>query len=116
MLLNKLKAGDFDIRLVIESNVTTTDSESNEEIDGWTTLSTVSAKRLPLGGTLKYEANQQVNTNNENYVIRYSSEVNTIDASMRVYESGTTDYYYINNVEIFKRERYIQITAERKDN
>lgn len=122
MLLSKIRPGELDIRLVIESNTPTRDSVSNEEQDGWSVVSTVSAKRMPnsggLGGRFNYEGNQQVNTDIETYLIRYSTDVSSLDASMRVFEHNqdTPIYFYVTNVEAYKRERQIIVTAEYKDN
>lgn len=119
MLLNTKKRnfiGQMDTRIVVEQNTTTVDSVSNEPLDSWSELTEVWAQRMTKGGRLGFEANQQVANNVESYLIRYSSTANSIDASMRLYEKGTTDYYYITVVEKEKREGWILINCELKDN
>lgn len=119
MLLSKIRPGELDRIIVIESNTPTRDSISNEELSSWSTLATVRAARLTnsrLGARFNYEASQQVATNIETYLIRYSSDVSSIDESMRWYESGTSIYYYITALDIDKRREIIVITAEKKDN
>jgi len=116
MLQNRIKIGEFDIRLVIEKNTPTINSNTNEREDSWSELTTVSAKRMLKGGREGFEADQQVATNVETFLIRYSSNVADIDSTYRVYESGTTDYYYINLMEKQRRERWIMLQAVKRDN
>jgi len=115
MLKNKIKIGEFDVRLVIESNTPTIDDTTNERIKVWSEVSTVWAKRMTRSGKEGYEADQQVATNKEAYLIRYSSDLASVDATHRIYEEGTTDYYYVLFVEKQRREGWILLTAEIKN-
>jgi len=106
MLLNKTLIGNMDFRLLIQVNTPTNDSTTNEEIDNWNDLTTVWAKREVLGGRIGsaevYQSDQQVAIETEVFTIRYSTDVDSVDATMRVAESGTTDFFYIILVEVQK--------------
>ena len=115
MLKSSINIGNFDFRLVIQQNTISSDAVTNEPISSWSTLSTVWAKRTTNGGREGFEADQEVNTKTEIFLIRYSSDVASLDSTFRVYENGTTDYYYVTLVETQKREGWIKITAQRKD-
>jgi len=115
MLQNKiLRPGELDIRLVIQSNAPTRDAVTSESIDAWSTVATVGAKRILKGGREGFEAAQEVGTNKESYLIRYSNALSAMDGTYRVYESGTTDYYYVGLVEKQRREGYIMFQGELK--
>lgn len=114
-MLRGVNSGKFDVRLVIQNNVFTTDSVTNQRKDSWSTVSTVWAQRMTKGGRLGFEADQQVANNKETYLVRYSSTLASLNAKHRIYESGTTDYLFITTVEKQKREGWILITAEKKD-
>ena len=114
MLRSRNKIGELDRVLNIENNTPTKDATTGEPIDAWSAPITVRAKRLLRSGKESFEAEQEVDTNVESYIIRYSSQVSAIDGTYRVYEKGTTDYFYITLVEMERREGYITIKAERK--
>jgi head-tail adaptor len=115
MLANRiLRPGELDVRLVIQSNTPTLDTTTNEPIDSWSTVTTVGAKRILKGGREGFEAAQEVVTNVETYLIRYSTDVSGMDGTYRVYESGTTDHYYVGLVEVQRREGWIMFKAEKK--
>jgi head-tail adaptor len=115
MLQSRTKIGTYDIRLVIEQNTPTAQANTNEPIDSWSVLTTVWAERMLKGGKESFEGDQQVATNVETFRIRYSSVVSGLNAMHRVYESGTTDEYYITLVEKQRREGWIKIQAEIKE-
>ena len=114
MLQSRNKIGALDIILVIERNIPTANSTTNEPVDSWEVVTTVRASRLMRGGKESFEADQQVDTNVESYIIRYSSDTKGIDGTYRVTEKEENDYFYITLVEIRKRERYITIQGVRK--
>jgi len=120
MLLNKTLIGNMDFRLLIQVNTPTNDSTTNEEIDSWSDLTTVWAKREVSGGRVAgaevFQEDQQVAINTEEFTIRYSTDVDSVDATMRVAESGTTNFFYIIIVEVQKRQGWVKITADKRDN
>ena len=116
MLISRTQVGQLDTRIVIEHNVFKVDSISNEQLSDWEEKSIVWAKRMTKGGRLGFENNQQVANNSETYMIRYSESVKDVDASMRLKEEGSENYYYINLVESQKREGWVMINCELKDN
>lgn len=112
MLSNRIQIGRYDVRLVIQSNTPSVNATTNEREASWSTVTTVWAKRLTNGGAERFEADQEVSNNTEIYEIRYSSDVSGMDSTYRVYESGTTDYHYVKLVEKQKREGWIKLTTE----
>jgi len=115
MLLGKINVGQLDEKIVIEQNTPTNDSTTNEEIKVWSTLSTVWGKKMPnIKGGLSNEASQPLEINERDYLIRYSSDVSGIDATMRMLIDS--EYYYITNIKKHRREGYIFVTCEYRDN
>ena len=100
----------------MEKKAIIVDEISNEELITWIELASVWAKRMTKGGRLGFENNQQVANNSETYLIRYSGQMSEVDASMRLSEKGGGNHYYINLVESQKREGWIMINCEFKDN
>jgi len=121
MLRNKtIRAGELDIRLVIELNTPTVTTSTGDRVDSWAVVNTVWSKRVVQGGRDRgregFEADQQVATKIETYLIRYSSDVSgVVENNYRIYESGTTDYIYVTAVDTQKREGWITIKGEMKD-
>ena len=120
MLLNKTLIGNMDFRLLIQENIPIKDDLTNGEIDDWNDLTTVWAKREVSGGRVAgaetFQSDQQVAIETEVFTIRYSSTVDSLDATMRVAEKGTTNFFYIILVEVQKRQGWVKITADKRDN
>ena len=106
MLQSRNKIGALDIILIIERNVPTADFVTNEPLDSWEVVAMVRANRLMRGGKESFEADQQVDTNVESYIIRYSSDVKSMDGTYRVREKEEPeeDSFYVTLVEKRKRE------------
>ena len=115
MLKSSINIGNFDFRLVIEANTYSVNATTNERESSWSVLTTVWAKRVVNGGTERFEGDQLVARNSEIYLIRYSNNLANLDSTHRIYESGTTDYYYITLVEKQKREGWIRLIANIRD-
>ena len=108
--------GAMDVRLVIQKNTPTVNATTNEREAGWSDLTTVWAERLTKGGKEGFEADQEVAINREHFRFRHTSLVSSIDATHRVHEKDTTDYFYVTVVEKQKRQDWIMIQAEKRDN
>jgi SPP1 family predicted phage head-tail adaptor len=110
-MLKGLTIGKLDRRLRIESATSTLDSESNHPVKTWSTLATVWAQRLRSTGRERYESKEQVSVSNADYKIRYRDDVTE---TMRVVEDS--QIFYITSVQRFKREGYVLLTVEGRDN
>lgn len=116
MSLKGLNIGRFDIRLTFESPVYTRNSNGEDVITSWSTVTTVYAERMRKPGGETVQNNQQVASTTSEYKIRHNTSINEL---MRCYEgldtAGNTRRY-VRDVIHFYREGYTKIQAEKRDN
>jgi SPP1 family predicted phage head-tail adaptor len=114
-MLKGVNPGRMDMLVTIQQKSYTLNS-IGEQIETWTTLKTCYAERVRKPGGENIQASQTVGTMPTEYKIRHDS---TIDFTMRLCEgaqSGTSVWYYVRDVQHWKREGYTLIQAERRDN
>jgi SPP1 family predicted phage head-tail adaptor len=114
MLQSKVQIGEFDTKISIEKNTPTRHAVTNEEKSSWSVLAAVWSKKISKGSSLRYEADQQTALGTDQFLIRYSSTVSVVDETMRISLGG--EYYYISGVHKEKREGWIMIDTEKRDN
>jgi SPP1 family predicted phage head-tail adaptor len=91
-------------------------STRGDNIETWSTYKQCYAERVRRPGGESIQTNQQVESIFSQYKVRFDQ---SITATMRLYEgsnTGSPAYFYIRNVEHWKREGYTLITAEKRDN
>lgn len=105
--------GKLDKRIVVESYTTSTDS-SGEPIKTFATYASLwaSIKYEATGGNgEEFEADQNVATNRVEFTIRYYTGLNE---KMRI--NWNSCYYYVTHIAGNKRERYLKLKAEKRNN
>jgi head-tail adaptor len=115
MSLKGVNPGRMDMLVTIQQ-YTTSLNANREQIKTWETLKSCYSERVRKPGGESIQANQDVATLPVEYRIRHDAGVSGI---MRLCEGGLSDssvFYYITNVQHWKREGYTLLTAERRDN
>jgi SPP1 family predicted phage head-tail adaptor len=105
--------GKLDKRIVVESYTTATDG-SGEPIKTFATYASLWASikyEGSIGGGEKFEADQNVATNKVEFTIRFYTGLNE---KMRI--SWNSCYYYVTEINGNKRERYLKLKAEKRNN
>lgn len=113
MSLRGVNIGRMDMLINIEQYTESLDSIRNQ-VKTWTAVKSCYAERVRQTGNESIQANQQLATMPVTYKVRHDA---TITQTMRLYEGSTAAaYYYITDVQHWKREGYTLLTAERRDN
>jgi SPP1 family predicted phage head-tail adaptor len=102
--------------LVTIQQYSTALNANREQIKTWETLKTCYSERVRRPGGESIQANQDLATMPVEYRIRHDAQVTP---TMRLCEgalTGSSVFYYITNVQHWKREGYSLIQAERRDN
>lgn len=105
-----MRIGAMDTQVLIEQPTYST-STSGQKIPTWSTLVTVWAEQVEKNAGENYEANQLVASKQKLFKIRHYSG---ITEKMRINLDG--EYYYINGIARDGRQRFLLLTAEKKDN
>jgi len=109
-------AARFDRRILIEQNTPTTNDTTGAEQENWTTVATVWAERMFKSSSEQFEANQQVGVQVYDYKIRHPLEAFTVDQTMRITDQTTSETLYVRGISNMKREGYMMLTVEKRDN
>lgn len=104
--------GAMDTLYTVQYPVITYNALTNEQIKGWAGTTTVWAEDLRNETSKEtYEADQQVALDGLKLRIRYLS---TLSEVMRLVRD--TEIWYITGIEKVQREKFMIITAEKRDN
>lgn len=113
MSLKGINIGRLDMLITIQQKTVSLDAIRNQT-ETWSVLKSCQAERVRKPGGESIQSNQQVASMPVEYRIRHDARV---AATMRLYEGSTAgSYYYITDVQHWKREGFTLITAERRDN
>ena len=115
MSLRGLNIGRMDMLVTIQQSTTAANS-IGEQVESWSTLKTCYAERVRKPGGESVQASQTVATMPVEYKVRHDAAINQ---TMRLTEgalSAASTWYYIRDVQHWKREGYTLIVAERRDN
>ncbi len=111
MRINGINIADLDKKFIIETPTTSINSVTNEKyISAWNTYATVWGKWLQNSND-KFEADQQVNVNDNKILIRYTDGVGE---TMRVNDNGT--YHYIKGIDLIDRRVTMLLKTEKRNN
>jgi head-tail adaptor len=105
-MLRGLRPSEYDRRITIQSPTSLQDSVSKQMEKTWSDLQTISAKRIFKKSSEKFEANQQVGSDQAEYQIRWPDF--TIDKTMRFVDTLESQTYYITG--IMKTDRKVSMT------
>lgn len=114
-MLKGINPGRMDMLVTIQQR-TLSNNSIGEQIETWETLKTCYAERVRKPGSESIQASQTVATMPVEYKIRHDAVVNQ---TMRLTEgslSASSTWYYIRDIQHWKREGYSLIVAERRDN
>ena len=103
-----MRAGKLDRSIILQRFTSTLDAY-NEPVLTWATLATRSASYEPLSDGERFRAGETAANASARFVIRYSTEVATVNAKDRLTFDGDT--YEIVNVKETGRREGIEITA-----
>ncbi len=109
MKLNGVWIGDFDTKVVIESQVKTRNATTSEEEITWQTFATAWANRNRKSNE-SFEVQKQVANETGDWVIRY---IAGIDETMRVNDHGM--YHYIKSIQRVDRNSILVLMTEKRD-
>jgi SPP1 family predicted phage head-tail adaptor len=110
-MLRGINFGQMDVRITIQSTTTSPDAISNEPVETWSDLKTISVKELNPQSREQFEAKQQVAFNVVRWMARRDD---TLNETMRAVRDGET--FYFSGIQNKRREGYMIITAEKRDN
>jgi hypothetical protein len=116
MLQSRLRVGELDRPIVIQSYTESADSVTNQRAKTWSDTLILKAKRIATKSKVNetYQANQQVGTETYEYTVRPGSTV--VNQKMRIYDTWETRYFYITGVNRIDRMGTTILTAEYRDN
>lgn len=89
------QAGDLDRRVTIE-RATRTPNAFNEDVDVWSTLTTVAARRMDVSDAESYRAQEVGATISTRFLVRWSTLIDTVTPVDRLVFKG--DVYNITAV------------------
>ena len=111
MGLKGINIGALDEKVVIKQRTKTGKNAANEDVFSDSTLATVPARIMTKPGREGFEANQQVASSAQSFMIRWRNDVN---ATMWLNWNGKD--WYINSVEQVGKRSYLLINTVNKDN
>jgi len=111
-MLSGIEPGKLDVLLIFQSAVKTR-NDINEQVTTWTDYGKKFGKRIWKDSPERFEAKQQVGTEDVVFMVRFDESLND---TMRFRQHLDEHYFYIRNVQNWRREGYSLITAERRDN
>lgn len=117
MLQSRLRTGERDRVITIQSYTETNHTTTNQPRKTWADLITLKAKReMPRARSTseRFEANQQVATEVYDYSIRPGSA--SITHKMRIYDRAEARYFYITAINRPDRIGTLVLTAQYRDN
>lgn len=112
MGLKGINVGALDEKVIIYQRTKTgVDSTTNEPTYSNTALATVWARIMTKPGREGFEADQQVASSVQSFMLRYRNDVT---ATMWINWNSTD--WYINSIELVGRRSYLLINTVKKDN
>jgi SPP1 family predicted phage head-tail adaptor len=111
-MLKGLVTGKLDLKITIEKETEAKNSIGEIE-KTWTYFKTAFASRQWQNSSENFEARQEVGSDNIELVVRFDKNLNS---TMRLSLEDESGYFYIRNVQQWRREGYSKITAVRRDN
>lgn len=118
-MLRGVNIGLMDVRVRIQAPVTSRNS-INEEVNSFNTLATCFVERLRKPGNERFEGRQQVAISLAEYRGRNSALANVTPKCRLTEDYALADnaarWYYITDVQHYRREGYTILTAELRDN
>lgn len=111
MLQGRLRPGEMDVPITIQSAITTKHAITNEPEETWSTYRSVRAKMMGPASNEKYEASQQVALSTVRFFVYRDTAYNE---RMRILKGD--HYYYILGIQDFNRQGYMILIAEKRDN
>ncbi len=111
-MLAGIDIGRLDVLLIFEHEVVTRNS-INEPVSSFEEWGRKFGKRIWKDSPERFESKQVVGSEDVVFMIRFDE---SLTSTMRFKQYGDTQYFYIRNVQGWRREGYSLITAERRDN
>lgn len=106
--------GRLDERIILFQPVKTIDGTTNNEAITYTEVATVHAERIFKGSTERFEAQQQVGVDTQEFRIRDYSTLYPITNQWQFTWDGVT--YSITGIEKSGRRNYLILTGQSRDN
>jgi SPP1 family predicted phage head-tail adaptor len=111
MGLRGITIGQLDEKVEIQKRTKTGKNAANEDVFTTTSVATVPAKVMTRAGREGYEANQQVASTVQTFMIRWRNDV--VPDMWLVWDG---DDWFINSVEKIGRRSHLLINVVMKDN
>lgn len=102
--------GDLDTKFLIEQNIQTDQSVTNEKIDSWSSFKSIWGRWIK-DSTDIFEAHQQVSLETGDILARYDSGITD---TMRINDNGV--YHYIKGIKKLDRNVSMILKTEKRDN
>lgn len=114
MGLRGMNPGRLDEVLTLNEPVKTIDPTTNSEITAYQTAGTVRAERIFKGSTERFEANQQVGIDTQDFRIRDVRSVYAINNTWRF--TWKSKEYSITGIEESGRRNFLILNGQSRDN